>query len=463
MSLLGLMNAESFAANRFQSHRRQVFYYYPNGAAPLMGLLSLMKDEACDDPVFNWYEKRLSENWLLAAAIATNTVFYLASSIVVGAGKITAGTIATADFGMTAGTTYAMKLASTVDPVNVYRVGHIIRFQAVAGSGVQEVIGRIIAVNGAADAITNSIAFTAIRATTVNLTYNSATNVGGQVPVIGSAYAEGIRDESSGIYNLPINPSNYTQIFRKPFSITGTALKTSSKFDETGVYPDESKEASVDFAREMEFGFLFGEKNQVGTGLNGAAVTRFTGGILYFLRLWEAGTTYGNTAATTDTDDTKRIIENSATTVSLDQIWGWAERIFRISNNKSNEKLAFCGSGALLTLGKLFLNKTELTSPLPLKDTFGMDVRALLTPFGTIYLKTHPLFSQNSVLRYNMLVVDVPNLNYRYLRGRDMDLLTNRQDNDEDARKDEWLGECGLEVNLPESHTYIKNLVTAVA
>ena len=460
MAILGMMNAESFSTSRFQSHRRQVFYYYPNGAAPLMGLLSLMADEACDDPAYNWYEKRLSENWLLAAAIATNTVFYLASSITVVAGKIQSGaSIATADFGMTAGTTYAIKVASTVDPTNVYRIGHIIRFIAVAGSGTQEVIGRVIAVNGASDSVTNSIAFTAIRATTVNLTYNSATNVGGQISVIGSAFAEGIRDESSGIYNTPVNPSNYTQIFRKPFTISGTALKTSSKFDEQGVYPDQSKEASVDFAREMEWAFFFGEKNQLGSAAT--AITRFTGGILYFLRLWEAGTTYGNTAATADTDDTKRIITNSATTVSLDQFMGWAERIFRISNNKSNEKLAFCGSGALLTLNKLFLGKTELSSPLPLKDTFGMDVRALLTPFGTIYLKTHPLMSQNSVLRYNMLVTDVPNLKYRYLRGRDMDLLTNRQDNDEDARKDEWFGEAGLEFNLPESHTYIQNLVTA--
>lgn len=458
MAILGLMNAESFAANRFQSHRRQVFYYYPNGAAPLMGLLSLMKDEACDDPTYNWYEKRLSENWLLAAAVSGNNVFY-STGITLSAGKITAAVAAAANFGMTAGGTYAIKLAA--DPSNVYRIGHMIRFVAVnTSSTAEEVIGRVVAINGASDTPANTIAFTAVRATTTNIAYSTASHIGGQVTVIGSAFAEGIRDESSGIYNLPINPSNYTQIFRKPFSITGTALKTSSKFDEQGVYPDESKEASVDFTREVEWAFLFGEKNQLGSSTT--AVTRFTGGILYFLRQWEAGSLYGNTAATADTDDTKRIITNSAATVSLDNFMTWAERIFRISNNKSNEKLAFCGSGALLTLNKIFLGKTELSSPLPLTDTFGMDVRALLTPFGTIYLKTHPLMSQNSVLRYNMLITDVPNLNYRYLRGRDMDLLTNRQDNDEDARKDEWFGECGLELNLPESHTYIQNLVTPV-
>lgn len=458
MAILGLMNAESFSASRFQSHRRQVFYYYPNGAAPLMGLLSLMKDEPVDDPTFNWYEKRLSENWLLTAAISGSIVLY--KSVVTSAGKITSATAATADLGLTSGTNYAIKLAA--DPTNVYRIGHIIRYvaSAITTSNAEEVIGRVIAVNGASDTPANVVAFMEVRTTANNVQYSLAANVSSQVTVIGSAYAEGIRDESSGIYNLPINPSNYTQIFRKPFSITGTALKTSSKFDEQGVYPDESKEASVDFAREMEWAFLFGEKNQIGSSTT--SVTRFTGGILYFLRLWEAGSTYSNTAATADTDDTKRIINNTGLTVSLDLFMGWAERIFRISNNKSNEKLAFCGSGALLTLNKIFLGKTELTSPLPLKDTFGMDVRALLTPFGTIYLKTHPLMSQNSVLRYNMLVTDVPNLMYRYLRGRDMDLLTNRQDNDEDARKDEWFGECGLEVDLPESHLYIQNLVTPV-
>lgn len=458
MAILGLMNAESFATNRFQSHRRQVFYYYPNGAAPLMGLLSLMQDEEANDPAFNWYEKRLSENWLLASNISTTVVFY-STGITFAGGKVTAATVAAANFGMTAGSNYAIKLAS--DPTNVYRLGHVIRFVAVNTSAApEEVIARVEAINGASDTPANTIGFSAIRATTTNIDYDVSSHAGGQVMVIGSAFAEGIRDESSGIYNEPVNPSNYTQIFRKPFSITGTALKTSAKFDEQGVFPDQSKEASVDFARELEWAFLFGEKKQIGSA--STKVTRFTGGILYFLRQWELGTLYGNTAATADTDDTKRIITNTAGTFNTDQLMGYLERAWRITNNKSNEKLAFVGSGALLKLNQAFANKVEITSPLPLKETWGMDVRAMLLPFGTLYLKTHPLMSQNSVLRYNMLVTDVPNLTYRYIRGRDMDLLTNRQDNDEDARKDEWFGECGLEFNLPESHLYIQNLNTVI-
>ncbi len=459
MPILGLINAESFSSSRFQSHRRQVFYFYPNGTAPLMGLLSLMRDEACDDPVYNWYEKRLSENWSTAANVSTTVVYY-ATAVTVAAGKVTAATVAAADFGYVAGTQYAIKVAAS--PENTYRIGHIFRFvaQDTATTGTQEIIGRINAINTASDTPANVLGFVAVRATSANVNYDWASAAGTQVTVIGSAFAEGIRDESSGIYNLPVNPSNYTQIFRKPFTITGTALKTSAKFDEQGVYPDEAKENSVDFMRECEWGFLFGEKQQLGTA--GTSITRFTGGILYFLRLWEAGTTYGNTAATADTDDTKRIIANSNATVSMTQLEGWLERVFRISNNKTNEKLAFCGSGALLTINRLVKNSVMAISEIPLSDTYGMDLRKLVTPFGILYLKTHPLMSQNSTLRYNMLITDVPNLKYRYLRGRDMELLTNRQNNDEDARKDEWLGECGLELDMPESHMYIQNLITAV-
>ena len=458
MAILGLMNAESFASNRYQSNRRQVFYFYPNGAAPLMGLLSLMKDSAIDDPRHNWNEKRLSENWGVAANISTTVVFY-STGVTVASGKVTAATVASANFTPTAGTQYAIKVSAT--PENTFRIGHIFRFVATNTSGnPEEVIGRINAINITADTPTTTLGFIAVRTCAVAVDYDVSTHAGTQLTIIGSAFAEGIRDESSGIYNEPISPYNLTQIFRKPITITGTALKTSAKFDEAGVFPDQSKEAAVDFAREQEWNYLFGERAQLGSATT--SITRYMGGILYFLRLWEAGSTYGNTAATADTDDGKRIIGNSATTVSITQFDGWMERVFRISNNKSTEKIAFCGSGALLTLNRLFKNNGLTTTSMPVKETYGMDIRSYLCPSGTLHLKTHPLMSHNSTMRYNMLICDLPNLNYVYLRGRDMELLTNRQDNDADHRKDEWLGESTLELNLPESFMYIQNLVTAI-
>ena len=45
MAILGLMSTEQFVSERFTSIRRSVFYQYPGGAAPLMGLLSMLDGE----------------------------------------------------------------------------------------------------------------------------------------------------------------------------------------------------------------------------------------------------------------------------------------------------------------------------------------------------------------------------------------------------------------------------------
>jgi hypothetical protein len=57
-----------------------------------------------------------------------------------------------------------------------------------------------------------------------------------------------------------------------------------------------------------------------------------------------------------------------------------------------------------------------------------------------------------------MLFLDVRNLKYVYVTGRDTELLTERQPNNADYRQDEWLSECGLEVRFPESHLYLQNV-----
>ena len=61
MAILGLIDAEKFDAQRFKNVRRSVFYFYPNGAATLTGIMSLVSEEVCNDPEYKWFEKRLSE------------------------------------------------------------------------------------------------------------------------------------------------------------------------------------------------------------------------------------------------------------------------------------------------------------------------------------------------------------------------------------------------------------------
>lgn len=451
MAILGLMTAESFASQRFKNYRRSVFYFYPNGTAPLIGLLSMLKDEVTNDPEFHWWEKRMLEQRTILATITSNKCFYSAVD-----STWTTWTAASADITFTSGTQYGIKVAAS--GTAQFRTGHVIRFFTynAAETALLEVQGVVAYV----DAANNRMAFVC-NTTIAAIKYDSTTAAGREVLVIGNAFGEGALSNSTtgtstmNVYNVPTDISNYTQIFRTPYQITGTALKTSAQFDTEGVFPDQAKEGSVNHMRELEYSVLFGKK---ATGTNAGQPIRYSGGILYFMGLWEAGSTYGNTAATADTDDTKRIIANSSGVLSSKTYNTYLERGFRNIRNKTGEILCLCGSGFLMTLNNMYEGKACLESSLPLTDTYGMNVTSHQTPFGKVYYKTHPLFSLNATLRFNALFIDMGNIKYRPLNGRDTELLKDRQPNNADYIENEYLTEAGFEVDSPESHLYIQNV-----
>jgi hypothetical protein len=451
-AILGLMTAEQISAFRPKNVRRSVFYMYPNGAAPLVGLLSMMKDEVTNDPEFKWYEKRMVEQRTTLAYISGTNPFYATVD-----STFTTWTAAVADITMAQGTQYGIKVAAS--GTAQFRVGHLIKFLAIDVNAANvEVQGRITYV----DSANNRLGFICTKAPSTDVDYDGASS-GNEVLVIGAVQGEGAQSVSSSdalstleVYNTPIQPGNFCQIQTSNWQITGTAGKTSAWFDTRGVDPDMAKEASVNYSRYMEYTFIFGEKyERVVTAKN---VERYTGGILYFLRLWEAGSTYGNTAATVDTDDTKRIIENSTGVLSAKTYNKYLERVFRFNRNKNNEVLCLCGNGFLQTLAEMYAGKQTFTAQMPSKDNFGMQVVGHMTSFGQVWYKTHKLFNLNSTLRFNGLFTDISCLKYRYLNGRDTVLRKDIGPKGADYVEDGWLSESGLEVDSPESHLYLKNV-----
>ncbi len=454
MALLGLMTAEQLGSTyRPKNIRRKIFYMYPNGSAPLLGLLSLLKEETVNDPEFKWYEKRMVEQRTTLANISTTVVFYSAVD-----STFLTWTTAVGDITDAVGTQYGIKVASTTQ----FRVGHIIKMRVIDTSATTvDWYGQITYV----DASNARLAFIATTATTNAIDYDAATS-GNEVLVVGTAAAEGASSVSSSatlstleVYNTPVQPSNYTQIFTSNWQITGTAGKTAVWFDTRGVDPDQSKEAAVNLNRYFEYAFIFGQKYE--RVVSATNVTRFTGGILYFLSLWEAGSTYGNTAATSDTDDTKRIIANSSGTLSLQTYEGvYLERAFRFNRNKQNELMCFVGTGAMAVLAQMYKGTQTFTTQMPSTNTYGMQVTSHMTSFGTVHYKTHPMFNLNSTLRFNMLFTDLTCLTYRPLAGRDTTLKQNQQPNNADYVEDGFIAETGLEVKSPESHLYIQNVTS---
>lgn len=247
------------------------------------------------------------------------------------------------------------------------------------------------------------------------------------IVIIGNINAEG-GGSPQAISVDPTPKTNITQIFRSPLELTGTAMQTALKYDRTGPYKERLREALNFHSIEMEKAFLFGKYAEWNDPADGK-LKRTTRGILDFL---PAG--YKVTPA------------DAGGVMTLTEWEDFAELAFRVCSNSNSEKLVLLGSGALKAVNRLAQQQGEMKTVAG-DEAFGMALNRWHTPYGTLYLRTHPLFTQHPVWRYTMLILDVHNLHYRYVNGRDTTRLTNRQANDADSRKDEFLTECGLEVH----------------
>lgn len=464
-SILGLPTSKKFAdeSDRFYNHRRNILHSYPNGKSPLTGILSMVPEEDTNDSIFLWPEKRYQSPKTLMRGTARLT------KTAPSTGDADDGTVA--DAGATAVT---LALYIKVDSTTDFRVGHVIR------NDTDGVLYWVTAVTrgAASESLLGYLTVKLIRAVTLG-TIATVYPDNGVIRVVGSAYGEGAGGagiKPSG-FKRPYWIQNTTQIFRDPFEFPGSVLKMGLKYDKSGPYKEKAHDTVVDHMTSIERALLFGQR---GTTSRASFDTtqedlsvRSMSGIIEFLTLWDAGSTGisidGATyapysfkgASTADTDDQKRIIANAAGTVSVDKFNGWVEKIGRYHTNKSSDKLCLLGSGALMALVKMFRANSNFQVKYGEK-AYGLTVTIITTPFGDVNLVTHPLFNEDTTMSYWMLFLDIWNLKYRPLVDRDTRLLKNRQNNGDDLRRDEFLTEAGLELNMPESNMLVQNVQTYV-
>jgi hypothetical protein len=192
MAILGIIGSEALATQRYKNVRRRVFYDYPNGAAPLTGLTSLMEEESTNDPEFNWWEKRLKEQKSLTTTQGASKGPFLTS----------AGADAGDPVSFVAGTLYRVNIADTTQ----FRIGHVIRIP-VTVSNVQQQRALI----GVVDTIVSAtiLQFRCMEAYAGVDNGVTNENVGQECLVVGSAHGQGAVGSSNNVYNVPVNPSNY--------------------------------------------------------------------------------------------------------------------------------------------------------------------------------------------------------------------------------------------------------------
>ena len=249
--------------------------------------------------------------------------------------------------------------------------------------------------------------------------------------IAGSAYEEGASSPTGVSFDASV-ATNFTQIFRTSFQVTETLNATNLR---TGDKEDEMATKALKMhMSDIERAMFFGKKHES----NGSTSQprRFTGGLT---------TTLSN------------VIDRSTASSSMseDQFDRFLiEDIFAFG---SKQKLAFCGAKIAGHLQKIGKNRW---SPTQIDDTYGINFTNYSTFAGDLMVHLHPQFRQVPGMDNAMIILDFPYLKYRFLDGRDTQLLRDRQAPDLDAKKHEYLTECGLELTQDKVHTFIKNWTT---
>jgi hypothetical protein len=454
----GLVSSEQIDDYWSQNTRRKIFYAYPNGTAPLTGLLSMSESEDTPQPVFGWNEERWTETKTLTAANPTGGTNK--DGPFTGAGGTTSsgdvnGKFSVAQFGSIRVYVVDASMFQVDDVVKIFGVGT--SATGPAATGTSDLAGRITATG------TGYIEVMAVTAWTNALNTAAASN-GKSAVLIGTAYAEGARSRSGGIV-FPYEITNNTQIFKTPYELTRTALKEPLRYDKTGAYKDQSKSNGIKHLASIERAAFFGESaktTEVDPDTGQTVPRRYTGGLRWFLDEWERGTKYGqpDVSAVADwrTAPNKRVIKCGGANITKADFNLLMARLFERTNNTSWDKLGLCGPEYLAKVADMFERQIQFTS---LRDEgfdgFNFKLVRHMSNSGEVYYKQHPLFT-SAEMRNSCFYIDLGYVGYRPLSDSDTDIQPMIQLPDADKRKDQWLTECGFEFRFPEANLYVENL-----
>jgi len=418
--MLGMRgNGDWVADQRPMNWREQILYLYPNGMAPLTAILSMLGSEKVDDPQFHWWTQ---EQTTVGGAVAG---IYTLPDLSVA--YVTGGV---------AGDMLYVQVTTTL--ANRIRAGHQILLRDASDYSV-DVVGKVVEVTRGA---VNSVLHVRLledddngAATGHDLSDCDTFKIIGNINPEGGEMPDAIALNPTKVYN-------YTQIFRTPLSITRTARKTKLRTGDQ--YQKMKAEALEMHSWEMELAYLWGIRTE-NIGDNGKP-ERTTMGVINFIRQY---------AAANCDDYTLNATYAGQPWTAGGETWlkNMLEQVFRYG---ATEKLCLCGSGFLLGIDALAMTGGQVQLQ-PGQKTYGMDIRSWLTPFGTIHMKTHPLFSYDATTRNMGVLLEPKEMTYRFIDDTQFYGENSSKSHPEgygnrrlDGTNEEFLTEAGLEFGLPQ-------------
>lgn len=427
---VGLRATEDLVSNEYpESWRAGIMRLYPNGMAPLTGLTALMKSEKVDAPHFHWWTKTLTSQ---RAALA-NSGLYNDSSL---AGAYSSGTGSAGD------SLFANVSAAAAA---MFRPGHQVLIRDADDYNVDttaEVTS--VTINGSSSVI-------ALKAledddnTTTSTDWSDADTL----LIIGNMNAMG-GTRPTAIAQCPTEFENNTQIWRNSLDLSRTLMHT--KLRTVDAYSEAKKDAleqhSIEIEKSLFWSTIYATS---GTAVGSNNKPKFaTRGLISWIKQYGVVQDY--------TLDSAAAYAGKTWLQSGEQ---WLDEHFEeIFRYGSDERLAFCGSGALLGIQRL-AKDVGWISLTPTTTSWGSNVRVWVTPFGTVTLKTHPLFSFEVTNRFSMVIIEPRNLKWRYVDDTMFypdNTYQKGGGSGVDGKQEEFLTEAGLEVEFPETWGYLNGI-----
>lgn len=416
-------NDDWVADQRPKNWKEQILYLYPNGMAPLTAILSMLGSESTDDPQFYWWTQ---EQTAVSGAVAGIYTLPDLSTAYVGAGVD--------------GDTLYVQITTAL--ANRIRIGHQILLRDESDWRV-DVNAKV---TGVTRGTTNSVLAVKLLEDDDNSPTHDLSDCD-NFKIIGNINPEG-GEMPDAIALNPTKVYNYTQIFRTPLSMTRTALQTRLRTrDQRAKAKSEALEMH---SWERELAFLWGIRTEK-IGDNGKP-ERTTLGVINFIRQYAPANcddfTLNATYAGLNWTDAY-----AGQTAGEHWLKAYLEQIFRYG---ADSKLCLCGSGFLLGIDALAMNGGQVQLN-PAQKVYGMQIREWLTPFGSIYMKTHPLFSYDATTRNMAIILEPKEIKARVIQDTEFFGESSAKQHAEgygqrrvDGINEEFLTEDGLEFGLPQ-------------
>lgn len=390
---------------RPKNFREGVLRFNPNGTAPVFALTSKAGKRTVDDPEFSWWTQgnAIVRLQVTGSHAAGDTLINVDSS------DPTASTLS-ANYGT----------ATHLKP------GDILLVEPTADNATFN--HELLEV----DNVLSDTQFTVRRGAGGTTAATIANDV--WLLRMGSAYAEGTGAPRATSRN-PIKLSNYTQIFKDTYELTGTADKTKTR---TGpAFSLDKQNKAWDHSSDIEWSMLFGRAAET-VGDNGKP-KRFMAGIRSLIP--SSNVTVFSTAVTPSS--------------FLDALAPAFD--FTVNSRAGDTRIVFAGNLALIELSKIFAGEVMFNVNNTVK-TYGMDFQEFVLPMGKVMLKSHPLMSRHSLYRRSAFVLDFDAIKYVSMKDRDTKAKDDVQTDDEDVRRGFWQTECSLELSQGLTSAYLGNI-----